>query len=43
MLGGGLDQGRGVGDLGGDGTIEVVTSFYDAAADQWTTYVLDAG
>lgn len=32
----------GVTDLGGDGALDVVTSFYDAAVDQWTTYVLDA-
>ncbi|MCC6877217.1 MAG: VCBS repeat-containing protein [Sandaracinaceae bacterium] len=32
----------GVEDLEDDGTYEVVTSFYDAAASRWTTYVLDA-
>ncbi len=32
----------GVADLGGDGSLEVVTSFYSAASDQWTTLVLDA-
>jgi hypothetical protein len=32
----------GVADLGNDGTLEVVTSFYDAATASWTTRVLDA-
>jgi outer membrane protein assembly factor BamB len=31
----------GVADLGGDGSIEVVTSFYDGATRSWTTRVYD--
>lgn len=32
----------GVEDLGADGRVEVVTSFYQGASDTWTTLVLDA-
>lgn len=32
----------GLTDLGHDGTLEIVTSFYSAASTSWTTYVLDA-
>lgn len=35
-------HGRSLVDADGDGTWEVVTSFYDAASDTWTLYVLSA-